>query len=408
MGFLLSLGFLPRVSSLVDLKSFWIAGFECSCHRRRDGRRLDLIAGTGHDRFAAADYARALSLGMGTVRDGVRWHLIERSPGRYDFSSLLPQVRAARREGVQVIWDLCHYGWPEGLDVFQPAFVDRFADFARAVARLIADETDEPPFYTPVNEISFWSWAGGDMALFNPGTTGRGFELKTQLVRACLAAVDAVWSVDPRARILHADPAVHIVPNPDRPEESAEAEGYRLAQFQAWDMIAGHLWPQLGGDERYLDVVGVNYYPYNQWVYKGPSLERDDPRHIPFREILAGMWERYRRPLLIAETGAADDLRAPWLRYVGEETRAARRAGVPVHGICLYPILDYPGWDDDRHCRTGLWGFPDAAGGREVCLPLAEELVRQQELFQPEPAFLDDISPEASTVREEEMEHAAF
>jgi hypothetical protein len=392
----------------VFLNSFWIAGFECSCHCRRDGRRLDLIDGTGHDRFAVVDYARARSLGMATVRDGVRWHRIERSPGRYDFSSLLPQVRAARRAGVQVIWDLCHYGWPDDLDVFQPAFVDRFAAFSRAVARLIADETDEPPFYTPVNEISFWSWAGGDMALFNPCTTGRGFELKAQLVRACLAAVDAVRSVDPRARILHADPAVHIVPNPDHPEESAEAEGYRLAQYQAWDMIAGRMWPQLGGDERYLDVVGVNYYPYNQWVYKGPSLERDDPRHIPFRDILAGMWERYRRPLLIAETGASDDLRAPWLRYVGEEVRAARRAGVPVHGICLYPILDYPGWEDDRHCQTGLWGFPDATGEREVYLPLAEELARQQALFRAEPAFPDDISPEASTVREEEMEYAAF
>ncbi|HSN85460.1 MAG TPA: beta-glucosidase [Thermoanaerobaculia bacterium] len=394
----------------MQLKSFWIAGFECSCHCRKDGRRIDLLAATGHDRLAAADYARARALGMETVRDGVRWHRIERSPGRYDFSSLLPKIRAARGTGVQVIWDLCHYGWPEGLDVFRPELVDRFADFARAVARLIADETDEPPFYTPVNEISFWSWAGGDMGLFNPCTAGRGFELKTQLVRASLAAIDAVWSVDPRARILHADPAVHIVPDPERREEREEAEGYREAQFQAWDMIAGRLWPQLGGDERYLDVVGVNYYPYNQWVYKGPSLSRDDPRYRPFRDILADAWERYGRPILIAETGAEEDLRAPWLRYVSEEARAARRAGVPVHGICLYPILDYPGWDDDRHCRTGLWGYPDAAGGREVCLPLAQELARQQELLRREPPLpgFNDVSPDSSKVREEEMEHAAF
>ena len=394
----------------MQLKSFWIAGFECSCHCRKDGRRIDLLAATGHDRFAAADYARARSVGMETVRDGVRWHLIERSPGRYDFSSLVRQVVAARRTGVQVIWDLCHYGWPEHLDIFRPEFIDRFAEFARAVARLIADETDEPPFYVPVNEISFWSWAGGDMALFNPCETGRGFELKAQLVRACLAAIDAVWSVDPRARILHADPAVHIVPDPDRPEESEEAESYQRAQFQAWDMIAGRLWPQLGGDERYLDLVGVNYYPHNQWVYKGPNLSPDDPRYRPLRDILADVWERYGRPVLIAETGAEDSLRVPWLRYVAEEARAARRAGVPVHGICLYPILDYPGWDDDRHCRTGLWGFPDAAGGREVCLPLAQELARQRELLRREPPLpqLDDVSPDSSKIREEEIEHAAF
>ena len=64
-------------------QSFWMAGFECSCHRRRDGRRLDLIAATEHDRFAAADYARVRGLGMATVRDGVRWHRVEPTRGRW-------------------------------------------------------------------------------------------------------------------------------------------------------------------------------------------------------------------------------------------------------------------------------------------------------------------------------------
>ncbi|KJB90331.1 hypothetical protein N826_04405 [Skermanella aerolata KACC 11604] len=35
--------------------SFFMAGFECSAHRRRDRRRLDLIAATDHDRFVTAD-----------------------------------------------------------------------------------------------------------------------------------------------------------------------------------------------------------------------------------------------------------------------------------------------------------------------------------------------------------------
>jgi hypothetical protein len=404
-------GGMPREVLLrVLLKSFWIAGFECSCHCRRDGRRLDLIAATGHDRHALADYARARNLGLETVRDGVRWHLVEYRPGRYDFSSLLPMVRAARDTGVQVIWDLCHYGGPDGLDIFRPAFVERFADYARAVARLIADETDEPPVWVPINEISFWSWAGGDMALFNPCTTGRGFELKAQLARACVAAIDALWDVDPRARILHADPAVHIVPDPERPEDHAEAQGYQLAQYQAWDLITGRLWPQLGGDERYLDLVGVNYYPYNQWVYKGPTIHQGDPRYRPFREILREVHERYGRPLMIAETGAEGDLRPGWLRYVAEEVRAARRAGVPVHGICLYPVLDHPGWEDERHCPCGLWGYPDTAGGREIHLALALELKHQQELFRREPDFheSDNDAPGSTAREEEEIEHVPF
>ena len=395
-------------------KSFWMAGFECSCHRRGDSRRLDLIAATEHDRWAAADYARVRRLGIETVRDGTRWHRIERSPGRYDFSSLLPMVRAARDAGVQVIWDLCHYGWPEGLDVFRPEFVDRFAEYARAVARVVAAETDEPPVWVPVNEISFWSWAGGDVAYLNPGATGRGFELKAQLVRACLAAVDALWSVDPRARVLHCDPVIHIVPNISdtaRPQDRMEAEGNRQAQFQAWDMIVGRLWPQLGGDERYLDVLGVNYYPNNQWVLDGPTLQRDDPRYRPFRDLLRETWERYGRPLVVAETGAQDGSRAEWLRYVAGEVRAARRDGVPVGGICLYPVLNYPGWDDDRHCQSGLWGYPGPAGHREIHVPLAQELARQIELFRSEPGISPSSqqAPGAQGERaKEETERAAF
>ena len=391
-------------------KTFWMAGFECSCHRRGDGRRLDVIAATAHDRFAARDYARVRRLGIGTVRDGARWHRIERPAGRYDFSSLLPMVRAARETGVQVIWDLCHYGWPDGIDIFSPEFVDRFADFARAVARLIASETDEVPWYAPVNEISFWSWAGGDVAYFNPTATGRGFELKTQLARAALAAVDAVWSVDSRARILHCDPAIHIVADPLLPARRREAAGHRLAQFQAWDMIVGRLWPQLGGDPRYLDVLGLNFYPNNQWILDGPTVERGSPLYRPLREILREAWERYGRPLVLAETGAQDGARAAWLRYVADEVLAARHAGVPVHGICLYPVLDYPGWNDDRHCRSGLWGYPDLDGNRPIHPPLAEELAHQIERFRGEPELADTHEPSPVARREpgeEEIERAA-
>lgn len=371
------------------------------------------MAATLHDRFAMADYRRLLQAGISTAREGVRWHRVERSPGRYDMSSLLPLVRAARDTGIQVIWDLCHYGWPEGLDVFRPEFVDRFAEYARAVARLVSEETDEPPMWVPVNEISFLSWAGGDVAYLNPFATGRGFELKAQLVRASLAAIDALWDVDPRARILHADPAIHIVADPGSPGEAPVVEEKRLLQFQAWEMLAGSIWPQLGGDPRYLDILGINYYPDNQWIMDGRKIPEGDPLYRPFREILGEVWQRFGRPMLIAETGAEGDARAPWLRYIAEEVRAARHAGVPVEGVCLYPIVDYPGWDDDRHCPSGLWGFPDARGERPVYPPLAHELERQTERLWVEgpgscplssrPADAPDLNPV-----EEEIEHAAF
>src|SRR5690606_28098259 len=138
---------------------------------------------TRHGPFALQDYEALFNHDIRACRDGVRWHLIEQSPGKYDWSSLLPQLKAARLTGMQVIWDLCHYGWPADLDIWSPAFVDRFGRFAGAVASLVRDETSVEPFYCPVNEISFWAWAGGDVRLFSPCARRRGGELKQQLVR---------------------------------------------------------------------------------------------------------------------------------------------------------------------------------------------------------------------------------
>ena len=103
--------------SLFD--SFFLGGFECSTHKNEARRRLDIIGQTKHDRFALEDYRRLKSVGVLTARDGVRWHLVERSPNLYDFSSVLGQVRAAETAGIQVLWDLLHYGYPDNVDFFR-------------------------------------------------------------------------------------------------------------------------------------------------------------------------------------------------------------------------------------------------------------------------------------------------
>ena len=369
-------------------RSFFLGGFECSTHRNWSRRRLDLIASTAHDRFARADYLRLQEQGIRTARDGIRWHLIERAPYAYDFSSVLPMVRAARETGIQVIWDLCHYGWPDDLDIFAPAFIDRFAGMAGAFARLLASETDTVPFISPINEISFFAWAAGEVAYIHPFVRERGGELKAQLVRASINAIEAFWSVLPQTRIVHADPVINVVPDGLKPEDALSAELYRLAQFQAWDMLAGRSNPRLGGNERYLDIIGVNYYPHNQWIRGMPpfnpaaALPRTDPLYKPFRYILREAFERYRRPLFIAETGTEAQARVGWLAYVGNEVREAIDTGVLVEGICLYPVVNHPGWDDDRHCHNGLWDYADKAGERQIYLPLASELRRQQSLFE--------------------------
>ena len=134
-------------------------------------------------------------------------------------------------------------------------------------------------------------------------------------------------------------------------------------------MISGRLRPEIGGSEDVLDVMGLNYYVQNQWIHNGAVLVPSHPQHLPVRYMVREVWERYGRPIFIAETGIEGDTRPEWLRYIAREGRAAIRLGVPLEGICWYPILNHPGWEDDRHCPNGLWDYADASGGREIDAP---------------------------------------
>lgn len=369
-------GCLPHI-----FRSYFAGGFECSTHKRRDGVRLDLIALTSHDRFAAADYRMLQRHGMHVARDGLRWHLIGRDKGRFDWSSFQPMLEAARETGMEVVWDLLHYGWPEWTDPFDPDFPSHFAAFAGAAAALVAEPDGGPTFYTPINEISFFAWGGGEVGYLNPFRRGEGDRLKIALARAAIAAISAIRMADPGAVISCAEPLIRVQPRTDNPADLRSARGHSEAQYQALDMLLGRLRPELGGQEANVDLVGVNYYPDNQWLDGGPKISREHPRYDPLSELLIECWRRYRRPLWIAETGCEGDARVPWFRYVADQAEQARAAGVPIEALCLYPILNHLGWDDDRYCPNGLFDGVDPGGVRTVYPPLADELAARQGLL---------------------------
>lgn len=379
-------------------RSFFHGGFECSTHVLRSGRRLDVVGATRHEEFALADYARLRHVGIATARDGVRWHLIETEPGRYDFETARHSIRAALAADVEVIWDLVHFGWPDHVDPLAPSFPDRLADFASAFARVLRTEGVAEAGIVPVNEISFLSFAGGEAGFFNPFLHGRGPSLKEQLVRGALAASLAARSEFPGLRLVATDPLIHVAYRGSQPGDAEPAAASRDSQYESIDMLTGRHRPDLGGSPDRVDVVGLNFYVHNQWYFPGGHgsvIRPSNPDYRPLRDILNEAYARHRKPLFIAETGIEDSARPLWLRYVMREVRAAMRSAVEMLGVCLYPIVNHPGWDDDRHCHNGLWDYANGSGERVAYGPLLTELVRQQGLmdrFLSDDDFIDDES----------------
>jgi beta-glucosidase/6-phospho-beta-glucosidase/beta-galactosidase len=319
-------------------------------------------------------------MGLRTVRDGLRWHLIERSPGRYDWSSWLPMVEAAEANGMEVIWDLYHYGCPDHVDQAGPDFPKRFADFAVAALEARRTVANSPAFVCPLNEINFVCWAV-ESGYFPPIGPDRSGWLKAQFVKAWIAAVRAIREHWPETTVVGAEPLIHVAPHDQRRETHRAAELNRAGMFQSYDWITGRERPELGGGPTMIDVIGLNYYPHNQWYWKGPTIPMGHHEYRSLADMLREMAERYGKPLFLSETGAEGSGRPAWLHYVCDEVREAIGRGVAVEGICIYPVTAYPGWDNSRHCQVGLLSPVGSDGQRHIFGPLYEELQRQRAIF---------------------------
>lgn len=368
-------------------RSFFFAGFEGATGYNMHGNWMDQIAATHHDTHADADYRRLHEVGIFAAREAIRWPLVDRR-GRYDFSSVRPFVEASRKYQIDVIWDLFHYGFPRDVDLFSEEFPKRFADYCYAAAKFVSSNHEGlgPCYFTPVNEPSFFAWAAGEVGRFAPHCTGRGGELKVILARAGIAGINAIRAAVPGARIVNVDPLCHVVPPNNRMDLLGDASHFnQVAVFESWDMLCGRLLPELGGSREHLDIVGVNYYWTNQWELgrEGVPLADNDPRRVSLSRLMQRVWRRYGGEFLMTETAHVDSMRPIWLRYVADECEALLDAGVPLRGVCLYPILGMPEWHaPHKWTLMGLWDLVhhQSTLARRLCDPMMQALRSAQRL----------------------------
>ncbi|MGC5169782.1 family 1 glycosylhydrolase [Microbacterium sp. DT81.1] len=341
--------------------TFFLSGFECSTFLWRDGRRRDLVAETQHRAHALEDYRVLRNLGIAVAREGIPWPLVDKGGGRYDFSPIEPVLDAMRQTGVRPIWDLFHYGYPGDSDPFDDAFAARFADYCRACARHVSEQLDGPSWFTPVNEITFFSFAGGEWGWAAPYGKDRQTRerFRLALCTASIAGVKALREVLPQSRMVHVDPLIQVVAPPDRPDqhEAAEHETF-VDAFLAWDILYGREHPELGGAPEILDIVGANNYSFGQMEYResGPhqALPPGSPGIQPLSTLLQRIWDRYRRPMIIGETSGLGEGRPDWLRDVMNESMAAVNLGMDLHGVCLFPGVDMPDWHTGEWLHNGI------------------------------------------------------
>jgi hypothetical protein len=110
-----------------------------------------------------------------------------------------------------------------------------------------------------------------------------------------------------------------------------------------------------------------------------------DPRHVHLAELLRGVWRRYGAEMLVTETSHVGEMRSFWLRSVADECEKLLDEGIPLRGVCLYPILGMPEWHEpETWTRMGLWDLVPRAGKleRELFVPMRDALRHAQRIEQ--------------------------
>lgn len=339
------------------LKSFFMGGFECADHINRAGVRINLQKENLHDQKILEDYKALHDIGIYVVREGICWSEVETQPYEFDFTRLLEFLEVAEQLNMQIIWDLCHFGYPDDLSPTHPQFSIRFAALCREFTLFHCQNSKHIPWIVPINEISFLSWHSGDMRGTVPFAINSGWDIKYHLCKAAIAGIKNIKTVLPEAVVLLVEPLVKV--HPDNGNlNSDQALKMHNYQFEAMDIILGRSHPELEGDSTLIDVLGFNYYYNNQWTENNITLSWPDRegKMTPLSQLLLTAFERYNYPIILTETGHFGTLKADWLQEIIIECDKAIQQGVDLRGICIYPVIDRPDWDDlTSYCKCGLW-----------------------------------------------------
>lgn len=385
---------VPRsqLPALVQPDAFvWATGIEDTFITHpwpANGRTMDEYELTGHYDCWREDLDLLASLGVRAARYGIPWFRVNPGPNQWDWTWADGPLEGLLERGVEPIVDLVHYGVPDWLDnaFLHPDYPRRVAEYAAQVAQRFQGRIR---WYTPLNEPRITAWNGGKLGWWPPYRTGwKGFvDVLIPVCRGIVETCAALRAVDPEIVHAHVDPS-NLILAADPSLEEARRFRQDLV-FLALDLITGRVteehpmyawlrrnrvrlsdlaWFREHAVE--LDVVGFNAYPmlsFKRFVRWGgrPRLRFPYGTGEMLERIADMYWERYRRPMFIAETAAAGPVeqRLAWLNDSVAAVSRLRARGVPVAGYTWWPMFSLVAWDYRQQNRAlhehlvhmGLW-----------------------------------------------------
>ncbi len=358
------------------------AGIECTVNRVGD-QYFDQLERNGHA-TRLEDLDLFAELGVRAIRYPVLWE--RTAPNGIesaDWSWADERLGRLRELGIRPIVGLVHHGsGPRHTSLIDPAFPEKLAEFARAVA----ERYPWVDMYTPVNEPLTTARFSGLYGHWYPHGQDALTFARALLIecRATVLSMQAIREVNPAAQLVQTE---DLGKTHSTPLLAYQAELENERRWLSFDLLCGRLnrsslmWNYLrdfGVDEAELDwfvenpcppdVLGINHYltserfldertehypigshggngKHNYADVEAVRVCAEGP--VGPRALLKETWERYRLPLAVTEVhlGCTREEQLRWLKEIWDGTVSLRNEGVDVRAITAWSLLGAYDWN---------------------------------------------------------------
>jgi dTDP-4-dehydrorhamnose reductase len=365
------------------------AGVECTVNRVGD-RFFDQLERNGHA-ARLEDLDLFASLGVRAMRYPVLWErTAPDSLQQADWSWADERLTRLRQLGISAVVGLVHHGsGPRHTSLIDPAFPEKLAAYARAVA----ERYPWVESYTPVNEPLTTARFSGLYGHWYPhGRDALTFirALLTQC-RAVVLSMRAIRDINPGAQLVQTEDLGKTFSTRSLAYQ-AEFENER--RWLSFDLLCGRvrpehpLWDYLirrGITEAELDwfaentcapdLIGINHYltserflderleRYPSCTHGGNNRHRyADVEAVRVcaegtagpRALLRETWERYHLPMAVTEVhlGCTRDEQLRWMKEVWDAARSLREDNVEIRAVTAWSLLGAYDWHNLLTCKS--------------------------------------------------------
>jgi beta-glucosidase len=316
------------------------------------------VSGKGVDHYNRyeEDFDLLQDINLNSLRFGVEWSRIEPQEGTWNIEAIRhyhSYINSLRKRGIEPILSLWHWTMPtwftekggfekkQNLQCFD-RFVQKIAEeYGNDLTYILT--LNEPNVYVNFSHLT-GEWPPQEKNVLVAG------KIYWNLTRAHRRAYEILKAVNPTLQIGVAAQLGNV--QAKRPHNIIDGATTKVMRY-AWN------WWFLNRIKHCQDFVGLNYYftdYYRGVKRKNPEFPVNDLGWYMEPEgmypLLLRAWAHYRKPILITESGLAneDDSYRRW--WIEESVIAMRRAmseGVDVRGYMHWSLLDNFEW------KYGWW-----------------------------------------------------